>query len=141
MYRYAAAALVGAALAFGTRPRTAVKKLQLIGPKTGATYTVEEFPDAGFMVVKAKDGSRAVFQRKAASPGGGAGFAWQHGRGRSETLRAIYRDVVGEPPPASAVGPRAVPNPGEKPKAPKPEAPRAAVAGKAAPSKANRSTP
>lgn len=139
MYRYAAAVLVGAALAFGMRPNTKVKKLSLIGPKTGATYTVEEFPDAGFMVVKAKDGSHAVFQRKAASPAGGAGFAWQHGRGRSETLRAIYRDVVGEPPPASAVGPRAVPSPGEKPKA-KP-APVASAAAAAGPTKANRSTP
>lgn len=138
MYKYAAAALVGAALAFGTRPRTSVKKLQLIGPKTGATYTVEEFPDAGFMVVKAADGSRAVFQRKAASPAGGAGFAWQHGRGRSETLRAIYRDVVGEPPPPSAVGPRAVPNPGEEAK---PKAAAAPAAPRTAQTKSNRSTP
>lgn len=136
MYKYAAAALVGAVLVFGTRPKTAVKKLTLIGPKTGATYQVEDFPEAGFMLVKAKDGSRAVFQRKAASPEGGPGFAWQHGRGQSATLRAIYRDIVGEPPPASAVGPKAVPTPGDKPKV-------AAVpktAPQAAP-QANRSTP
>ncbi len=136
MYKYAAAALVGAALVIGARPKTTVKKMKLIGPKTGATYEVEDFPDAGFMVVKAKDGSRAVFQRKAASPEGGPGFAWQHGRGQSATLRAIYRDVVGEPPPPSAVGPKAVPSPGEKPKAasvPK-QAPKAAP-------KATRGTP
>lgn len=131
MYKIAAAALVGAALAFGTRPKTTVKKLQLIGPKTGATYRVEEFPDVGFMIVKAADGSFGVFQRKAASPGGGAGFAWQHGRGRSETLRAIYRDVVGEPPPAAAVGPKGVPSPHDKPKA----------EGKQPAGKAHRGTP
>lgn len=140
MYKYAAAALVGAALAFGARPKTTVKKLSLIGPKTGATYAVEDFPDAGFMLVKAKDGSYAVFQRKAASPSGGAGFSWQHGRGRSETLRAIYRDVVGEPPPPSAVGPRAVPSPGEK-TSPASSAPAQPNAGKTASGKAQRTTP
>lgn len=132
--RLAAAALVGAALAFGTRPKTTVKKLQLIGPKTGATYQVEEFPDVGFMLVKAADGSQAVFQRKAASPTGGAGFAWQHGRGRPETLRAIHLDIVGEPPPARAVGPKGIPSPHDKPKA-------TPVAGKKPDTKANRGTP
>lgn len=134
MYKFAAAALVGAALVYGVRPKTRVKKLKIIGPKTGATYQVEEFPEAGFMLVKAADGSVAVFQRKAASPGGGAGFAWQHGKGRSETLRAIYRDVIGEPPPAAAVGPKAVPNPHERPKADATKKPEPKT-------KANRSTP
>lgn len=125
MYTLVASALVGAILATRGRPKTRCIKKSLLGPKTGATYALEDFPDAGFILVIAQDGSRAVFQRRAASPSGGEGFAWQHGRGRPETLRAIYTDVVGEPPPATAVGPKAVPN----------AAPRAAG------SKANRGTP
>jgi hypothetical protein len=116
MYRsLAAAALIGAAVAYGFRPtKTKVNKLSLLGPKTGATYQVEDFVDAGFVIIKAADGSTAVFQRAGASPimaTGSKGFVWQHGKGRPETLRAIYLDVVGEPPPPSAVGPKAVPNP------------------------------
>lgn len=111
MYKLIGSALVGALLVAGTRPKTKYTKKTLLGPKSGATYTVEDFHDAGFIVVTAPDGSRAVFQRKAASPNGGEGFSWQHGRGRPETLRAIYTDIVGEPPPPSAVGPKAVPSP------------------------------
>jgi hypothetical protein len=149
----AAAAVVGALVAYGFRPtKTTVKKMSLLGPKTGATYTVEDFTDAGFTLVTAADGSRAVFQRANASPmsaPGQRGFVWQHGKGKPETLRAIYLDIIGEPPPASAVGPKVVPNPAEVGAA---NAPRGAARPKAAPApsappktasapKANRTTP
>src|SRR6187551_568554 len=106
MYTLIGSALVGALLASRGRPKTKCIRKSLLGPKTGATYTVEDFPSAGFIVVIAADGSKAIFQRRSATPDKGEGFAWQHGKGQPATLRAIYTDIVGEPPPAAAVGPR-----------------------------------
>lgn len=144
----AAAALVGAVVAYGFRPtRTKVKKMAMLGPKTGATYDVEDFVDAGFTLIKAADGSTAVFQRASASPMtmGQRGFTWQHGKGKPQTLRAIYLDVIGEPPPASAVGPKAVPNPAPAETVGQVRTPpkeKAAPAPSPAPkAKANRTTP
>lgn len=112
MYTLIGSALLGALLMGRTKPKTKCDKKQLLGPRTGATYTVEDFVDAGFIVVTAADGSKGVFQRRAASPEGGMGFSWQHGRGKPATLRAIYLDMVGESPPqaTTSFGPRGVPN-------------------------------
>jgi hypothetical protein len=122
MYTLIGSALLGAVLMARGRPKTRCVKKSLLGPKTGATYQVEDFTDAGFIVVTSADGSRAIFQRKAATPGGGRGFAWQHGRGNPASLRAIYTDIMGEEPPKTTMGPKAVPNgaraaaPGPQPK-------------------------
>lgn len=144
MYPVIGSAIVGALLVTRTKPKTKFSKTTVLGPKSGAKYQVEDFTDAGFIVVQAADGSRAIFQRKAASPAGGKGFAWQHGRGAPATLRAIYIDIMGEEPPKTAVGPKAVPNP--KATASKPSAapgPRAASVGGARPksAQATRGTP
>ena len=153
-YTAIGSALLGAVLVSRALPKTKHSKKTLLGPKTGATYTVEDFAEAGFIVVTAADGSKGTFQRRAASPEGGAGFSWQHGKGRPETLRAIYSDIVGEPPPPAAVGPRAVdpkpsgpravpnPKPAQSPKsAPSSRGPYSTPTSVSGRTKANRGTP
>lgn len=112
LYPIIGAAALGALFMSRSKPKTKCLRKSLLGTRTGATYQVEDFIDAGFIVVTAADGSRAIFQRRAASPSRGTGFAWQHGRGSPSTLRAIYTDIMGDEPPKSAVGPKAVPTPG-----------------------------
>jgi hypothetical protein len=143
MYPLIGSALVGALLVTRTKPNTKFTKTSLLGPKSGAKYQVEDFTDAGFIVVQAADGSRAVFQRRAANPAGGKGFAWQHGRGAPATLRAIYIDVMGEEPPKTAVGPKAVPNPKTASAKASAPGPRVASVGGARPksAQATRGTP
>lgn len=143
MYPLVGSALIGALLVTRTKPQTKFSKTTMLGPKSGAKYQVEDFTDAGFIVVQAADKSRAVFQRKAASPAGGRGFAWQHGRGNPATLRAIYIDIMGEEPPKTAVGPKAVPNPNSKQRPAPAPGPRVASVGGSRPKsgQATRGTP
>ena len=144
MYPLIGSALVGALLVTRTKPTTKFVKQNILGPKSGAKYQVEDFTDAGFIVVQSADGSRAIFQRKAASPTGGKGFAWQHGRGNPASLRAIYIDIMGEEPPKTAVGPKAVPNPSAPKSKPAPApGPRVASMGGTTPTnaRATRGTP
>lgn len=123
MYTLIGSALIGAFLASRSKPKTRCEKKALLGPKTGATYQVEDFVDAGFLVVTAADGSHGIFMRSSARPEGGAGVVWQHGRGNPETLRAIYLDLLGEPPKPKAV-PEPAATPGSAPRPPKTHAHR-----------------
>jgi len=106
MYKtIAASALVGALLTYRLAPKTKCEKKQLLGPKSGKTYQVEDFVDTGFVVVKADDGSIGVFSRRA---NGAPGYDWRQGKGSPATLAQIYRDMTGE-----ELRPRAVPRPEE----------------------------
>lgn len=101
-------ALVGALLMSRVVPKTKCEKKKLLGPKSGATYSVEDFVDTGFVVVKAEDGAMGIFSKKKDGPG----YDWHQGRGRPSTLAQIYEDMIGEKP-----RPRAVPEqrPASKP--------------------------
>ena len=80
-----------------TKPKTAFEKTRSMGSRTGLSYEVEDFPSAGFVVVRAADGSEGVFQRKGR---GGAGFLWARGRGHPNTLAAMRLDFGAEAPAA-----------------------------------------
>ena len=45
--------LVGAAAMGKTKSETRVKKITCLGPKSGITYQVEDFPEVGAVVVRA----------------------------------------------------------------------------------------
>lgn len=81
------AAVVGALAMGTTKPKTAFEKTRSLGSRTGQSYDVENFPTAGFIVVRATDGSEGVFQRKARG-----GFLWAKGRGHPTTLEAMRLD-------------------------------------------------
>lgn len=91
------AAAFGALLMGRTKPKTKATKKVLLGPRTGNTYQVEDFAEAGFIVVRAADGSRAVFVRSAVAVPGCPGFTWQHGQGNPASLQAMNLDICGPP--------------------------------------------
>lgn len=96
-----AAAVVGALVMGSTKPRTSYRKTQSMGSRSGIAYAVEEFPQAGFLMVRAPDGSEAVLQRKATG-----GFTWSRGRGNPATLKLVRADFgVAEPLPSSGDAP------------------------------------
>lgn len=98
------------ALAMGQRaPRTKCEKKTSLGAVTGTTYEVEEFKDAGFITVKAPDGSVGVFEYASLKTPGQKGFAWRHGRGQPPTLQGMYQDFVTRTASAPAPGPKKPP--------------------------------
>lgn len=71
-----------------TKPRTAYEKKRTMGGRSGINYEVEDFPSAGFVVVRAPDGSEGVLSRKLPGPG----FEWSRGRGHPGTLELMRVD-------------------------------------------------
>lgn len=88
-----AAAIVGALVMGSTKPRTAYTKTGSIGSRSGVQYEVEDFKGAGFIVVRAPDGSEGVFSRRQ----GKAGFDWSRGRGNGATLKLMRADFDAAP--------------------------------------------
>ncbi len=101
---FPAVALVVGALAMGaTKPRTPYEKKRAMGPRSGITYEVEDFTGAGFIVVRAPDGSEGVLSRRQ----GSAGFEWSRGRGHPGTLKHMRADFgVPVTPPSPPREPR-----------------------------------
>lgn len=77
-----------------TKPRTAYEKMRAIGSRSGVTYEVEDFPSAGFIVVRAPDGTEGVFSRHLPGDPRGSGFEWSRGRGHPAVLQAMRADFT-----------------------------------------------
>src|SRR4029077_5614551 len=120
------AGLVGFLAAGRTQPQTRCEKKVVLGSRTGRTYQVEEFPQAGFLVVRAPDGY-GVFQHATATKPRAPRFSWRGGEGASETLHGmctalgIVKEPAESPPPAashpepsSRPRPTVVPTPSQK---------------------------
>lgn len=84
---------VGALLASRGKPETRCEKKHLLGPVSGVTYEVEDFKEAGFVVVKAPDGSKGVFQRLTPQKQGDPRFAWRQGMGQAPVLHLMCQDL------------------------------------------------
>ena len=80
--------VVGAALISRGSPRTRVRKFMAIGASSGATYPVEEMPEAGVIVAHGP-GCVAVFQRRA-----DGSFSFLRGKGDQQALLALCRDIA-----------------------------------------------
>lgn len=93
----AIAAVVGALVMGATKPRTSYEKTRAIGCRSGINYEVEDFTGAGFIVVRAPDGSEGVFARRQ----GRVGFDWSRGRGHAATLNAMRADFDAAAPRSS----------------------------------------
>ena len=78
------AAIVGYAASSRSQPRTRCERKVVLGARTGRTYQVEEFPQAGFLVVRAPDGGYGVFQHATQQHPGAPRFSWRGGKGPSE---------------------------------------------------------
>jgi hypothetical protein len=94
-------AVVGALVMGSTKPRTACEKMRALGSRSGLTYDIEEFPSAGFVVVRAPDGSEGVLTRRMPGDPRGNGFDWSRGRGNPGTLKVLRADfgAAGARPP------------------------------------------
>lgn len=86
------AGVVGALVMGATKPRTVCEKMRALGSRSGLTYDIEEFPSAGFVVVRAPDGSEGVLTRRLPGDPRGGGFDWSRGRGNPGTLKALRAD-------------------------------------------------
>lgn len=89
------AAALGALAMGTTKPKTSCNKTSSIGSRSGVSYEIEDFADAGFVVVRAPDGSVGVLSRRLQ----GGGFEWSRGRGYPATLKVLREDfgVAGKP--------------------------------------------
>ncbi len=86
------AAIAGFAASNRAQPRTRCERKVVLGARTGRTYEVEEFPEAGFLVVRAPDGY-GVFQHAAVTKPGDPRFSWRGGKGPGETLHGMCLDL------------------------------------------------
>ncbi len=87
-----------------TKPKTGVRKLLCLGPRTGFVYQVEDFPEIGTVVVRAPNGSALVqFLRAAVREPGKAGLVFQNANGDPRMVELIRRDFGMEPRPLAAV--------------------------------------
>ncbi len=86
------AGLVGFLAAGRTQPQTRCEKKVVLGSRTGRTYQVEEFPQAGFLVVRAPD-AYGVFQHVTPQQPGDARFSWRGGKGPAESLHGMCWDL------------------------------------------------
>lgn len=117
------AAIVGFAASSRSQPRTRCERKVVLGARTGRTYEVEEFPEAGFLIVRAPDGY-GVFQHATAKNPGDPRFSWRGGKGPSETLHGMCLDlgIVREPsavsrqPSAQSSGSGSAPGQNPEPK-------------------------
>ncbi len=57
-------AIVGAALMGRTKPKTKMRSLQMFGPKTGTTYTVEVMPGESVIAVHDNRGNVALMKKR-----------------------------------------------------------------------------
>lgn len=93
MIPYLVAGAIGALWAQTRSPNSQFKKARVLGPKTGISYEVDEFK-AGVVLVKAKDGTTAVFTKKVPPE---HGFIFQRGEGNPAVIRLIRSDFLDEP--------------------------------------------
>jgi hypothetical protein len=98
MWPLAGLALFGLFVAGKAKPKTAVNKLAVLGPRSGETWDAELFPEAGLVVVHSRaprTGTVAAFNKDPATKR----FVFRQGKG-NETLLAMMRDdFEGEKPP------------------------------------------
>ena len=91
-----------------SKPKTTVRKLLCLGPRSGFVYQVEDFPEVGSLVVRAPNGSAvAQFIRAAMREPGKAGLVYQTGQGDPRMLELIRRDFGIEAKLAAVPSPEA----------------------------------
>lgn len=87
MYTLVAGTLIGAWWMARKRPRTRVKRRESIGGMTGMNYQVDDFPEAGILVVRIPRRVTAVLERKQ-----DGGFTVRRADGEPGAIDAIMRD-------------------------------------------------
>ena len=79
-----------------SKPKTAVSKLAVLGPRSGETWDAELFPEASLVVVHSRrDQTVASFHRDTATKR----FVFQQGKGSATLIAMMREDFEGEKPP------------------------------------------
>ena len=88
------------------KPKTALSKLTVLGPRSGETWDAELFPDAGLVVVHSKrgDGTLATFRKDPGTSGAGASpgrprYVFSQGKGSATLIAMMREDFEGEKTP------------------------------------------
>lgn len=98
-------ALFGLFIAGKAKPKTDVKKLAVLGPRSGETWDAELFPEAGLVVVHSRRGDKTVasFHRTPAPSGAGASskgrFTFGQAKGVATIIAMMREDFEGDKPP------------------------------------------
>jgi hypothetical protein len=98
MWPIVGAAVAGVLFARNKAPKTRVKKLQVLGTRSGLHWQVEDFPELGVVIARGEGGVMAVFRRTE------TGFVFQHGQGDRKTLRLLLLDFNQDRPPKAKPG-------------------------------------
>lgn len=96
-------ALVGLVFAKRSAPVAKFKKLELLGPQTGVSYKVDVCPGGQVIIVHTTDGTSALFQKIAGSPGY---TLLRQLTGRRDIVELMRKDLE----PAKLPPPEKVPN-------------------------------
>lgn len=90
-------AVVGLSLAAKSRPKTALNKLSVLGPRSGEVWDAELFADAGLVVVHSRRGDQTVaaFTKDPATKR----FVFKQGKGSATLIAMMREDFEGEKPP------------------------------------------
>lgn len=135
MWPLVVAGAVGFLAAGRTQPKTKCERKVVLGAHTGRTYEVEEFPEAGFLVVRttgAAASAYGVFQHVQPKAPGDPRFSWRGGKGANESLHGMCLDLgivreEGVRGPGSGIRQESgsAPNPGSRVESPGSRAERA----------------
>lgn len=86
----------GFVVASKAKPKTAMQKLTVLGPRSGETWDAEWFADAGLVVVHSKrDKTLATFNKNKETKR----FVFSQGKGNQNLIAMMREDFEGEKPP------------------------------------------
>lgn len=89
MWPIIGAAVAGALAMARTKPRTDVVKSRVIGPRSGQSYEVEDFPQLGVLIARMPSGTYAAFERRTDGPG----YRFRQGKGPPHEIAALVGDL------------------------------------------------
>lgn len=82
-----------------SKPKTTVNKRQAFGPRSGETWDVEDFPDAGLLVVHSRRGDKTLATfRVEKLEGGKRLFRFSQGKGNPTLIAMMRSDFEAESP-------------------------------------------
>jgi hypothetical protein len=87
---------VGLVMMGKSKPKTAVRKLAVLGPRSGEQWQAELFPDAGLVVVHSSRGDAVASFLKDKET---KRYAFKQGKGLASKVAAMREDFEGDKPP------------------------------------------
>lgn len=101
LWPLAGLALFGFFVAGKAKPKTSVKKLAVLGPRSGETWDAELFPEANLVVVHSRRGDKTVasFHKQTPGASGAGSYRFGQAKGVATVIAMMREDFEGEKPP------------------------------------------